>query len=128
MKQKEKEYRKLTENFKRFLTDGETPVQVPKYLYHVTKHTNLNSIKYNGLTESIGKTAVTEPGKIYFTESHADGVKIYKKFFESDPLYENAIAIVVDTEKSGADFFKDKSGLYTESDIGPDAISKILRL
>lgn len=125
MKQKEKEYRKLTEDFKRFLTEDVSTV--PQYLYHVAKHKDLNSVKYKGLLQNT-KTPVTGPGKIHFTESHADGVKIYKKFFESDPLYENAIAVVVDTAKSGVNFIKDENGFYTESNIIPEAISKILRL
>ena len=78
---KDKNYRTLQENFKRFLYE-ENQVQVPVFLYHIAKAEDEQVIKQQGLLANTGDQTDTDPGKIYFSETLPAATQRYKKSFE----------------------------------------------
>ena len=129
MKKKEKQYRILAENFRKFLT--EEPIQAPRLLYHVARAQDTESIKSQGLIANTGDQTDTDPGRIYFAISYLHATKVYKNLAAKDNTYQNGIAVVVDTTRlAGVNFYNDPSngGIYTETDIPPTAIAKIITI
>jgi len=126
---KDKQYRVLAENFKNFLTE-ENQIQVPMFLYHISKAEDEAIIKKSGLLANRGDQTDTEPGKIYFTATFPAATARYKKFLESDPSYQGGICFKIDTRKlPGVPFYRDpkNDGIYTNIDIPKEALSTVSR-
>ena len=87
---KDTQYRSLQENFKKFLYE-ENQVQVPAFLYHITKAADEQTIKQQGLIANTGDQTDTDPGKIYFSETLPAATQRYKKFLQTDPSYQGAV-------------------------------------
>ena len=126
---KEKQYRVLQENFKSFLTE-ENQIQVPMFLYHISKAEDEAIIKKSGLIANRGDQTDTDPGKIYFSDTFPKATARYKKFVESDPSYQGGICFKIDTGKlQGIAFYRDpkNDGIYTTVDIPKEALSTVSR-
>lgn len=126
---KDKQYRTLQENFKKFLTE-ENQIQVPIFLYHISKKEDEPAIKQQGLIANTGNTTDTYPGRIYFTNSLQAATARYKKFLETEPIYQGAVVFKIDTSKlQGVPFYRDikGDGIYTNADIPKDAIASVSR-
>lgn len=126
---KDKQYRILQENFKKFLYE-ENQVQVPIFLYHIAKKEDEAIIKQQGLIANTGDTTDTAPGRIYFTPTLQAATLRYKKFLQEDPTYQGAVAFKIDTSKlQGVAFYRDpkNDGIYTNADIPKEAIASVSR-
>jgi len=126
---KDTQYRVLQENFKKFLTE-ENQIQVPPFLYHISKKEDESAIKQQGLIANRGDKTDTDPGRIYFTPTLQTATARYKKFLETDPTYQGAVAFKIDTSKiPGVAFYRDpkNGGIYTSTDIPKEAIASVSR-